>query len=170
LRRGIPVDGLLEDGQRIVLGGRDGDPPFAVRVAFTPGHASGHLAFFVEASASLLTGDLVAGIGSIVIDPPDGDMTHYLESLEKARALAPGTLFPAHGPAVRDAVGYLTQYHEHRLWREGKVEAAWKEGKRQPAEMLPTVYADVAKEAYPIAERQILAHLERLRRSGRIAE
>ena len=39
---------------------------------------------------------------------------------------------------------------------------------RQPAEMLPTVYEDVPPQAWPIAERQILAHLERLRRQGRI--
>jgi hypothetical protein len=34
--------------------------------------------------------------------------------------------------------------------------------------MLPAVYDDVPQEAWPLAERQILAHLERLRRAGRI--
>lgn len=164
-RRGIKVDGYLEDGQRIVLAG---DPPFPVRVVFTPGHARGHVGFFAEESASFLAGDLVAGVGTIVIDPPEGNMDDYLASLDKARALAPNTLFPAHGPAVKDAAGYLAIYKEHRLWREGKVEAAWREGKRSPKEMLPVVYDDVPKEAYPIAERQVLAHLERLKRAGRL--
>jgi ribonuclease/clavin/mitogillin len=167
LRRGIEVDGFLEDGQRVVLA--DGGSGFPVRVVFTPGHARGHLAFFEEAGGSLLAGDLVAGIGTIVIDPPEGDMDAYLASLDKAGALLPKTLFPAHGPAVKDAGGYLAQYAEHRLWREAKVAEAWKEGKRTPAEMLPTVYADVAKEAHPIAERQILAHLERLKSRGELA-
>ena len=163
--RGIKVDGYLEDDQRIVLAG---DPPFPVRVVFTPGHARGHVGFFAEESASFLAGDLVAGVGTIVVDPPEGDMDDYLASLDKARALAPNTLFPAHGPAVKDAAGYLATYKEHRLWREGKVKAAWREGKRSAKEMLPVVYDDVPKEASPIAERQILAHLERLKRAGKL--
>ena len=47
---------------------------------------------------------------------------------------------------------------------------AWSAGRRRPADMLATVYDDVPKEAWPLAERQILAHLERLRRLGRIAD
>ncbi|HEY8020778.1 MAG TPA: hypothetical protein VIH93_06740 [Thermoanaerobaculia bacterium] len=35
--------------------------------------------------------------------------------------------------------------------------------------MLPRVYDDVPEQAYPLAERQVLAHLERLRRAGKIA-
>jgi hypothetical protein len=34
--------------------------------------------------------------------------------------------------------------------------------------MLPSVYDDAPREAWPLAERQITAHLERLRRAGRI--
>ena len=42
------------------------------------------------------------------------------------------------------------------------------DGLRTPGEMLATVYDDVPKEAHPLAERQILAHLDRLRKVGRI--
>ncbi|HYG65264.1 MAG TPA: MBL fold metallo-hydrolase [Thermoanaerobaculia bacterium] len=162
----VRVDGELVDGQRVVLAG---DPPCAVRVVHTPGHARGHLCFFEEDQRSLLAGDMVAGIGMIVVDPPEGDMDDYLESLEKMIALAPRTLFPAHGPVVRDAVGKLREYVQHRLWREEKILAAWNEGRREPREMLPTVYEDVPPEAHGLAQRQILAHLERLRRAGRLA-
>jgi hypothetical protein len=69
---------------------------------------------------------------------------------------------------VKDAVGKLREYIQHRLWREEKILAAWGEGRREPRDMLPTVYADVPPEAHGLAQRQILAHLERLRRAGRI--
>jgi ribonuclease/clavin/mitogillin len=166
----IAIDGELTDGQRIELRGPDGEPPFAVSVVHTPGHARGHLCFVEETWRSAIVGDLIAGLGTIVIDPPEGDMQDYLGSLGKLAALRPSTLFPAHGPAVRNAVAKLREYIDHRLWREEKILDAWGRGLRTPEEMLPTVYEDVPPQAHPLARRQILAHLERLRRTGRIAE
>jgi endoribonuclease LACTB2 len=162
--RGITVDRLLSDGERVVL---PGEPPMTVQAVHTPGHARGHLCFFEEEGGSLLCGDLAAGLGMIVVDPPEGDMDDYLASLRKVRDLAPRTLFPGHGPAVKNAVAKLEEYLEHRLWREDRILAAWNQG-MGPAEMLPVVYDDVPAAAYPLAERQVLAHLERLRRAGRI--
>jgi ribonuclease/clavin/mitogillin len=105
-----------------------------------------------------------------VIDPPEGDMDDYLSSLGKLVALAPRTLFPGHGPAVKNAVPKLREYIEHRLWRERRVLAAWREGRRDPEAMLPVVYDDVPREAWPLAARQVLAHLARLRRAGQLAD
>ncbi len=157
--RGIEIDGRLEDGRRVVLAG---DPPMPLRVVHTPGHVRGHLSFFDETFGSLVAGDLVTGFGTIVIDPPEGNMDDYLASLRRARDLAPRTLFPGHGPTILDAAGKLDEYVEHRLWREGRIREAWEAGLRRPAEMLATVYDDVPRAAWPLAERQILAHLERL--------
>jgi glyoxylase-like metal-dependent hydrolase (beta-lactamase superfamily II) len=163
--RGLRVDRELSDGERIVLAG---DPPFPVRAIHTPGHARGHLCFYDETGGSLLAGDMVAGVGTIVIDPPEGDMDAYLASLEKLGALAPSTLFPAHGPPIADAPGKLREYVAHRLWREERILEAWRSGVREPRAMLPTVYDDAPERAWPLAERQIVAHLERLARAGRI--
>jgi glyoxylase-like metal-dependent hydrolase (beta-lactamase superfamily II) len=104
----------------------------------------------------------------IVVDPPEGDMDDYLGSLEKLAALRPGTLFPGHGPLIKNASAKLREYIDHRLWREKRILDAWTAGLRRPADMLPTVYDDVPREAWPLAERQILAHLERLRRQARL--
>lgn len=163
--RGLPVDGELEDDQRVTLGG---SPAMTVRVVHTPGHARGHLCFFDEEGGALLAGDMVAGISTIVIDPPEGDMDDYLASLERLIALAPTTLFPGHGPAIRDATGKLREYVEHRLWREGKVLEAWRRGERDAESMLPAVYDDAPRAAWPLAARQIEAHLARLGKLGKI--
>lgn len=165
--RGIRVDGQLTDGQRVVLDGGDGEP-FGVRVVHTPGHARGHLCFLEERLGSMVSGDLVAGVGTIVIDPPEGDMDQYLASLERVLELAPAALFPAHGPPVLDVAGKLRHYIEHRLWREEKVLAAWNDGVHDPEAMLPRVYDDAPQQAWPLAARQIEAHLARLRAAGRI--
>jgi ribonuclease/clavin/mitogillin len=169
---GIAVDGTLDDGRQITLAGlaRPDAPDMVVEVVHTPGHARGHLCFLEHGQRSLLAGDMVAGLGTIVVDPPEGDMDDYLASLAKLVALAPRTLFPGHGPAVKDAVPKLREYVEHRLWREQRVLAAWREGRRDPESMLPVVYDDVPREAHPLAARQILAHLARLRRAGRLED
>lgn len=170
--RGIRVDEELTDGQVLRLEGKADDrteePEVRVRVVHTPGHARGHVCFFEEGGGSLLAGDMVAGIGTIVIDPPEGDMDDYLDSLRRLIDLEPRTLFPAHGPAIKNAVDKLREYVDHRLWREEKVLTAWHQGRRTAKEMLPEVYDDAPKEAWPLAERQIEAHLERLRRAGRV--
>ncbi|MFY9820289.1 MAG: MBL fold metallo-hydrolase [Thermoanaerobaculia bacterium] len=161
--RGIKVDGELQDGQQIVLGG-----DFSVQVIHTPGHARGHLCFLEEEQGSLLCGDMVSGVSMIVVDPPEGDMDDYLGSLARLAALRPETLFPGHGPAIKNAGAKLREYVKHRVWREERILEAWNAGQHDPAAMLPTVYDDVPPEAWPLAQRQILAHLDRLRKQGRI--
>ncbi len=162
----LVVDREIEDGEVRQLGtaGRE----FTVRALHTPGHARGHLCFLHEESGSLLAGDVVAGFGTIVIDPPEGDMTQYFATLDRLIELAPRTLFPAHGPTILDALGKLREYREHRRWREEKVFRAWCKGLRDPAAILPEVYEDVLPQAKPLALRQIVAHLERLKALDRL--
>jgi glyoxylase-like metal-dependent hydrolase (beta-lactamase superfamily II)/8-oxo-dGTP pyrophosphatase MutT (NUDIX family) len=165
-RARIRVERLLADGERITLAG---DPPLPVRVVHTPGHAPGHLCFLEEVGGSLLAGDMVSALSTIVVDPPEGNMDDYLASLERLVELGPTTLFPGHGPPLGDAVGKLREFIAHRLWREKRILAAWREGLRTPAEIRPRAYEDLDEALFPLAERQIVAHLERLERAGRLA-
>jgi glyoxylase-like metal-dependent hydrolase (beta-lactamase superfamily II) len=167
--RGIRVERALEDGQRIELGSAgSGAPPLVLRVVHTPGHAPGHLCFLEEGLGSLLAGDVISAVSTIVIDPPEGDMDAYLASVERLRSLGARTLFPGHGPVLIDPDAALAELAEHRRWREERVLAAWRSGLRRPAEMVPTVYDDAPRQVWPLAERQVLAHLRRLARSGTI--
>lgn len=164
--RPVPVDRPLEDGQILVLAG---EPPFPVQVVHTPGHARGHLCFLDLEGGSLLAGDMVSALSTIVVDPPEGDMDDYLASLAKLIELAPRTLFPAHGPPVKDAVAKLREFFDHRLWRERRILEEWQRGTRTAAGLRPLVYEEeLPPMAHPLAERQIEAHLARLRRAGRL--
>lgn len=164
---GISVDRELDDEELQRL---QGEPTMTLRAIWTPGHARGHLCFLDVDRGSLITGDMVSAVSTIVVDPPEGDMDDYLDSLARLQALDAKTLFPAHGPAIAEPGATLRELIEHRLWREGRVLEAWNRGTHDPKAMLPAVYDDVPEHAWPLAERQIRAHLERLRKAGRIGE
>ncbi len=135
----------------------------------TPGHAREHLAFLDEPTGALLCGDLVSTLSTIVIDPDEGDMAEYVAQLERVRALAPRTLYPAHGPPAPDAVARLGAYLAHRREREALVVAALRPGGTL-AEMTAAAYTDTLPAFFPVAERSCLAILEKLRREGRARE
>ena len=45
---------------------------------------------------------MVAGVGTIVIDPPEGDMAEYLKQLRAAQNLPVRAVHPAHRPPIPD--------------------------------------------------------------------
>jgi len=142
----------------------DGESAFGMTCVYTPGHADGHLCF--EVGSAMIAGDMVAGIGWILIDPDEGDMAEYLASLARMLARAPSLLLPAHGPAITDAAGKLREYIAHRTMREDKVVAALA-APASLAELVPVVYSDTPRPLWPLAERVLRAHLDKLAREGR---
>ena len=132
----------------------------------TPGHAREHLCFLDEVTGALLCGDLVSTLSTIVIDPPEGDMAEYEGQLARMRALAPRTLYPAHGPPAPGAVARLDAYLAHRREREALVVAALAGGGTL-AQLTARSYPDVPPMVHPVAARSCLAVLEKLVRLGR---
>jgi glyoxylase-like metal-dependent hydrolase (beta-lactamase superfamily II) len=123
---------------------------------------------FEEKSGSLITGDLMAGLGTIVIDPPEGHMATYIDSLKRMYELPVSALFPAHGPVMANAKQKIQEYIEHRTAREQKILAAWQRGHHEPAAIVREVYTDVAPAMHTLAERSVVAHLEKLQEERRI--
>jgi endoribonuclease LACTB2 len=166
----IRVDRLLADGEVVVVPGDEGlgIPERRLRCVFTPGHAPGHHCYFEETTGFMVAGDMVAGIGTIIVDPDEGDMAEYLASLARMKALGPRALLPAHGPVLTDPPGKIDEYTRHRLWREERVASALgKRGTATPGDLVPEVYQDVPPALFPLAERSLLAHLIKLARDGR---
>jgi ribonuclease/clavin/mitogillin len=160
LKGTVEVNRLIEEGEMIELGGV---PQLNLRAMHTPGHARGHLCFYEERTGALITGDNIVGLGSVLIDPPEGNMRDYLSSLERLRALPSLTvLFGAHGPAMGNPRAKIEEYISHRLAREASILAALREGARNPAEIVARVYTDVHPKAHAMAQRAVIAHLEKL--------
>jgi|MudIll2142460700_1097286.scaffolds.fasta_scaffold12823_4 glyoxylase-like metal-dependent hydrolase (beta-lactamase superfamily II) len=150
----VPITELLDDGDEV-----NG----AVCV-YTPGHAEGHLVF--EVGDAAIAGDMVAGLGTILIDPDEGDMAQYLASLERMRSRNERVLLPAHGPAIREGDAKLTEYLAHRRMREQRVIGALAGAPKTISQLVEVVYSDTPRILWGLAERSLLAHLAKLLRDG----
>jgi len=154
-------DRVLEDGDRLRVDGAD------IEVIHTPGHASNHICLRHVELNWVFTGDHVIDGSTVVIDPPDGNMKHYLESLSKVKALRPAVLAPGHGELIHEPDRAIDWIIDHRLERETKVVATLRENPGLTSmELVPHVYKDVDKKLYGWAERSLLAHLLKLEDDG----
>ncbi len=150
---------------------RDGDclatDEFRLEAVHTPGHASNHLCYRLDEPDWLFTGDHVINGSTVVIDPPDGNMKHYIESLQKCLALECAALAPGHGEVIDDPAAAINWLIEHRLQREEKVRAAIEaHPDLTTRELVPHVYQDVEQHLYRLAERSLLAHVQKLEEDG----
>jgi endoribonuclease LACTB2 len=150
---------VLADGEVLTL---EGAPDMHWRVLHTPGHARGHLCLVDEASRAAVVGDMVAGVGTILIDPPEGEMAEYLRQLRRLREWPVRALYPAHGPPLPDGPAALERYLGHRAAREARVKAALRAEPRSLEELASEAYADTPTAWPPVAERSTLAILEKL--------
>ncbi|MDJ0904491.1 MAG: MBL fold metallo-hydrolase [Woeseiaceae bacterium] len=140
---------------------------FRLEAVHTPGHASNHLCFRHAELNWLFTGDHVIDGSTVVINPPDGNMKHYIESLRKCRDLDCAALAPGHGEVIEDPVRAIDWIIDHRLEREAKVLAAVEANPGLTTrELVPHVYTDVAPHLYRLAERSLLAHILKLEADG----
>ena len=163
-----PVARRLADGDVIDLAG---PVPERWRVLHTPGHAQGHVCLFDEAEGTLVVGDMVASVGTILIAPGDGDMRVYLEQLERLAGLDARLALPAHGDPIDAPTALFRHYVAHRLMREAKVLAAVAGRGAEGAsddELVPDAYDDVAPTLWPIALLSLQAHLAKLVGDGRV--
>jgi glyoxylase-like metal-dependent hydrolase (beta-lactamase superfamily II) len=160
------VDRALDAGELLAL---DGPTPVTLEAIHTPGHAPGHLCFLAREQRALMAGDMVASVGTILVEPRDGDMTQYLTSLEAMDALDSAQLLPAHGFPITQPRERLRYYVAHRLMREARVHRALSELAREVSvdELLPSAYADTPKVAWPLARLAAEAHLIKLAREGK---
>ena len=141
---------------------------WTIEAVATPGHTSNHICFALKEENALFSGDHIMGWSTTVITPPDGDMTDYMESLERVKARGYEVLWPTHGPPIRDVTPFIEAYAAHRRAREAQVLQAVKDGHGKIVEMVPVLYADVDPRLHPAAARSVLGHMIDLVRRGKV--
>ena len=159
-------DRVLADGDVLQLEGVG--TTHTLQAIHTPGHASNHLCLVLREDGLLFSGDHVLNGSTTIVSPPDGDMTKYLESLDRLTAACSehgiDFILPAHGYVLGSAADAIARLKAHRLQREAKVIAAMR---AQPEggieDWVPLAYDDVPPKIWPIAKRSLLAHVERIR-------
>jgi recombination protein RecT len=139
-----------------------------LQVIHTPGHAANHLCLLLLEDGLLFSGDHILNGSTTVIDPPDGNMTAYLDALDTLDAACADHdvdfILPAHGHVLGEARQAIAQLRTHRLQREAKilrVMQALPDGTMD--EWVAHAYDDVPERIWPVAKRSLLAHVERLR-------
>jgi glyoxylase-like metal-dependent hydrolase (beta-lactamase superfamily II) len=149
----------------------EGDEIAGWRVLYMPGHRPDSLTFYSAENGCAIVGDLIAGSGTVVIDPSEGDLLDYLNSLGRLRdEIRPRLLAPGHGPLVDDPRTLLTYFIEHRLARERRVLGSLTVSPTPLDDLVSRVYADTDPALHPLATRSLLAHLLKLQREGRVKE
>lgn len=162
----LRIDHLLDDGDVLTL---DGPTPQRWQVLLTPGHAPGHLCLFEPELRQLVVGDMVASIGTILVETTDGDMRRYLAELDRLAKLDAKTALPAHGDPITEPTKLFRHYITHRLAREKKVLSALGDAGSPgatPAELVPKAYDDTPSALWPLARMSLEAHLVKLVADG----
>jgi len=162
-------DRALKHGEHLIL--VSAEHKHTLRAIHTPGHAANHVCLVLEEDGLLFSGDHVLNGSTTVIDPPDGDMDAYLESLDRLDAACTegdiAFILPAHGHVIGEARNAIARLKAHRLAREAKIAAAMRQlPDGTPDDWLPLAYDDVPQRMWPVAARSLAAHVERLRKSG----
>ena len=157
-------DRILAHGERLAI-----DQDTTLAVFHTPGHASNHLCYLLEQERMLFTGDHVMQTSTVVIGPPDGDMTAYLDSLRALLKVELSWFAPGHGFLMAQPHKALEAIVAHRLRREAKVlEAVTELAGADTDALLARVYDDVKPGLHPVARRSLTAHLQKLVADGRV--
>lgn len=91
-----PPDEYLFDGQEIQVG------ELLIEVMYTPGHAPGHVSFYLPDYRVLFDGDVLFQDGIGRTDLPGGDLATLMETIQERLLTLPDEtkVFSGHGPAT----------------------------------------------------------------------
>lgn len=141
----------------------------SLRTLFTPGHEVDHISMYLKEDRAMFTGDCVLGASSSTVR----DLATYMKSLDLLRRFKHDTVFPGHGPIVPPPRGakLVNAYIQHREQREQQIIAALQKGITEIAAITRAVYPrNLKKGLRQAAERNVAAHLEKLKKEGRVME
>jgi glyoxylase-like metal-dependent hydrolase (beta-lactamase superfamily II) len=160
-QEGFMPDVLVKDGDTFSGSG------WTLEAITTPGHMSNHVCYALKEENALFSGDHIMGWSTTVISPPDGNMGDYYRSLAKIRARNFNTLWPTHGPPVKDVNPFIDAYVAHRRAREEAIVARLKAGDTLIPDMVKVIYKDVDARLHAPAAHSVLAHMIHLVEAGR---
>ena len=162
-RQGMPgADEEVADGTTFPAGDD------TLRAIYTPGHRFDHLCYFLERQRILFAGDMISGITTNVIAPPDGAILDYMDSLIRLQEMDIAEIVPAQGPTIPEGQEKIAGYIAHRAQREQQILQALED--LPPDVTIPQIvqfiYTDVDPSLHPVAEWSVKAHLLKLEKEG----
>lgn len=156
------VDRPVRDGETLSLGN------MTLEFIDAPGHTYGSLAIFIRESRALFTGDNVMGSGSSVVNPGEGEITLFLQTMDKFLRYDPAVIYPGQGPVVTDPRSKINALIQHRKEREQQIVALLQQAPRSVEQMVATLYAGLKEGLLHLAKNQVKSHLIKLEKEGRV--
>jgi glyoxylase-like metal-dependent hydrolase (beta-lactamase superfamily II) len=162
-------DKILQNKEqlRLISHRLEADLTTTIEVIFTPGHAENHVCLALVEDGLLLSGDHILNGSTTVINPPDGHMGDYLDSLDVLTAACAEHqiqhILPAHGYVLEHAVRVIAHLKAHRLGREEKISSVMQTHPTGTLDdWVAKAYDDVSPHLWPVAKRSLLAHVEHI--------
>lgn len=154
-------DVVIKDGQEIIGDG------WTLGVHHTPGHLGNHVS--LSWNDAVFVGDTVMAWSTSLVSPPDGDMSDFLVSCAKLRALNARVFYSGHGDPVVAPNDRIDALVAHRAARtDAIVHALSHQGPSTVAALVRAIYVDVDPALYEAAGRNVFAHLVALHGEGRV--
>lgn len=162
LAAGTRVARTVDDGETLDLGGA------TLEFVHTPGHTLGSVCVHHREEGILFTGDHILGSSSTSINPEQGDMVLYLDSLRKLLAYDARMICPGHGPLINKPRANIEGLIERRMQREGEILELLQNGQRTVEQIFGTIYSKLNPSLHRTARNQIRSHLVKLERDGAV--
>ncbi|KAF8487632.1 Metallo-hydrolase/oxidoreductase [Gautieria morchelliformis] len=147
----------------------------SLQILYTPGHTTDSICLYLPAEKALFTADTVLGQGTAIFEDLATYMTS-LRSLLQFRSQSENqfmTLYPGHGPVVKDGPKLIEEYTKHRTEREAQIVQvlsapppsgnAWTLG-----ELVADIYASYPRSLWAPAAHGIHLHLMKLKAESRV--
>jgi glyoxylase-like metal-dependent hydrolase (beta-lactamase superfamily II) len=144
-------DRCLRDAETITGDG------WSLGVVHTPGHLGNHIC--LRWGDALFSGDHIMGWATSVVSPPDGDLTDFMASCRRLQRMRVGVSYPGHGDPVPDTRARLDWLIGHRQQREAQIVTALRQTPDTVEGLTRRIYTDVSPTLWPVAARNVLAHL-----------
>ncbi len=161
--KGATVEKTIQDGEVVSLG------DLTLEFVHAPGHTYGSLGVFLRERRALFTGDNVMGVGTSVVNPGQGEIGQFMETMEKFLRYNARVIYPGQGPVVTDPRAKLEELIAHRRERENQILSQLAIGPKTIEEMFRAIYTDLDERRHNMARNQVRSHLGKLQREGKVA-
>lgn len=160
---GASVGKAVQDGEKFDLGG------LTLELIHAPGHTFGSLGVYLQERRALFTGDNVMGVGTSVVNPGQGDIGLFLETMNRFLSYDAQVIYPGQGPVVDDPRAKLEELIAHRQEREDQIVAQLSQGPKTVEQLFLSIYTDLMEQRHNMARNQVRSHLGKLEREGKVA-
>ncbi len=160
---GARVGKVVQDRETLRLGDA------TLEFVHAPGHTYGSLAVFLRERRGLFAGDNVMGTGTSVVNPGEGEIGLYLETLEKFLRYDPIVIYPGQGPVVTSPRAKLQELIRHRREREAEIMSLLTQGPKSVDDLFGIIYSGLDERLGHLARNQVRSHLAKLEKDGRVS-